>query len=127
MVHANHASQQANAYELHRRLHFAIYERSDSPWLVHLIDILWNHTERYRRMVARVATFLDEDHDLHGEVLDAFAEGDLQQAGDALRRDLGRTRDLILAASAVELDDQGRTGGQPRAPMTRPAPDGRVA
>jgi DNA-binding GntR family transcriptional regulator len=107
MVRANDASQQTRAYELHRRLHFAMYERSDSPWLLHLIDILWNHTERYRRMVARVATFLDGDHDLHGQVLDAFAAGDLDWASQALRLDLGRTRDLVLAANAAELDATG--------------------
>jgi DNA-binding GntR family transcriptional regulator len=103
MVQANRDPAPSRAYELHRRLHFALYERSDSPWLLHLIDILWNHTERYRRMVARVATFLDEDHDLHGQVLDAIAAGDPDAATHALRLDLGRTRDLILGANPAEL------------------------
>jgi DNA-binding GntR family transcriptional regulator len=127
MVRANRASQQATAYELHRRLHFAMYERSDSPWLLHLIDILWNHTERYRRMVARVATFLDEDYDLHGQVLDAFAQGNLDRAAHALRLDLGRTRDLILAANAAELDADGPLEPSARAVPSRRPQDGRVA
>ena len=84
-------------------MHFAIYELSRSPWLLHLIDILWNHTERYRRTVARVATFLDEGQDLHGRVVDWVAAGQLERASEALRMDLRRTRDLILAASTGEL------------------------
>jgi DNA-binding GntR family transcriptional regulator len=84
-------------------VHFAIYELSGSPWLLHLIDILWNHTERYRRMVARVATFLDEDEDLHGHVIDAIADGDPDRACKALGRDLRRTRDLIIAANPADL------------------------
>ena len=103
MVAANRASEARLAYDLHRRVHFAIYEFSGSAWLLHLIDILWNHTERYRRMVARVATFLEEGEDLHGHVIEAIAVGDLDRAGQALGRDLRRTRDLIIAASPSDL------------------------
>ena len=103
MVAANRASQARRAYDLHRQVHFAIYELSGSPWLLHLIDILWNHTERYRRMVARVATFLEMDEDLHGHVIEAIADGDRDRACQALGRDLRRTRDLIIAASPADL------------------------
>jgi DNA-binding GntR family transcriptional regulator len=103
MVAANRASQAGRAYDLHRRVHFAIYELSGSPWLLHLIDILWNHTERYRRTVARVATFLEVDEDLHGHVIEAIAGGDLDRACEALGRDLRRTRDLIIATSPADL------------------------
>jgi DNA-binding GntR family transcriptional regulator len=103
MVAANRASQARRAYDLHRQVHFAIYELSGSPWLLHLIDILWNHTERYRRMVARVATFLEVGEDLHGHVIEAIAAGDPDRAGQALGRDLRRTRDLIIAASPAQL------------------------
>ena len=101
MVRADRGRALAQAHHLHRRIHFTIYERAGSPWLLHLIEILWNHTERYRRMVARVATFLDADHDLHGHVIDALADHDLEAASAALRRDLSRTRDLILASDLV--------------------------
>jgi DNA-binding GntR family transcriptional regulator len=103
MVAANRSSQSRRAYDLHRQVHFAIYELSGSPWLLHLIDILWNHTERYRRMVARVATFLEVGEDLHGHVIEAIAAGDRDGAGEALGRDLRRTRDLIIAASPADL------------------------
>jgi GntR family transcriptional regulator, carbon starvation induced regulator len=86
------------AYELHRQVHFGLYERSGSPWLVHMIEIVWSHTERYRRLAAKVRRFVDGGADLHGVVLDAVSHGDLEAATDALRRDLERTANLMVAA-----------------------------
>lgn len=112
MVDALHQADPTAAYELHRQVHFAIYERAQSPWLMHLIEIMWSHTERYRRLVAKLGTFIDEGRDLHGRILDAIAEGDLEAACGALQRDLERTPNLILAAgpdelsSAIELRDR---------------------
>jgi hypothetical protein len=78
-------------------------------------------------MVARVATFLDQSHDLHGQVLDAVAAGDQDAASHALRLDLGRTRDLILAANPAELGIQTDVDGQ-QSHAGRPShADGRVA
>lgn len=103
MVAATQAADHGRAYELHRRIHFTLYERSGSAWLLHLIEILWSHTERYRRMTTRVSTFID-DHDLHGVVIAAIAAQDLEGACDALRLDLQRTRNVILAASPRTTD-----------------------
>lgn len=82
-------------YEIHRSLHFAIYERADSPWLLHIIEILWSHTERYRRLAAQIRPFVDVEDDIHHHVLEAIEAGDLEAASDNLRRDLLRTADLI--------------------------------
>lgn len=106
MVDALHKPDPIAAYELHRQVHFAIYERSQSPWLMHLIEIMWSHTERYRRLVAKLGTFIDEGRDLHGRILDAIADGDLEAACEALQRDLERTPNLILAAGPDELGFQ---------------------
>ncbi|HKY46481.1 MAG TPA: GntR family transcriptional regulator [Acidimicrobiia bacterium] len=101
MVDSLREPDPTSAYELHRQVHFAIYERSESPWLMHLIEILWSHTERYRRLVARLGTFIDEGRDLHGRILDAIADRDLKGACSALQRDLERTPNLILAAEEL--------------------------
>jgi DNA-binding GntR family transcriptional regulator len=90
-------------YEIHRMLHFAIYERADSPWLLHIIEILWSHTERYRRLAARVRPFVDVNDDLHHRVIDAIEAGDVDAAAQDLRRDLHRTVDLI--ADVYVADD----------------------
>lgn len=85
-------------YHLHRRVHFDIYERSGSAWLVHLIEILWSHTERYRRLAARLDSFVDEGSDLHGKILEAIRLGDRKAAEEALRNDLQRTAGLMFTA-----------------------------
>lgn len=85
-------------YELHRRLHFEMYQLSDSAWLVHTIEILWRHTERYRHLAARMKPFVEVGDDLHGHVLDAIEAGDTEAAVAALHRDLRRTADLVADA-----------------------------
>lgn len=35
---------QPSGFDMHRAIHFILYERSDSPWLLHLIKILWHHS-----------------------------------------------------------------------------------
>lgn len=89
-------------YELHRRVHFEVYERSGSPWLVHLIEILWSHTERYRRLAAKLDSFVDGGSDLHGMILEAIRSQDRKAAEEALRNDLQRTARLMFSAYEEE-------------------------
>jgi len=89
-------------YEIHRALHFTIYEQSQSPWLLHIIEILWSHTERYRRLAAQLKSFVDVGDDLHSKVLDAIEEGDEVGAADSLRNDLNRTVTLITNVYAED-------------------------
>lgn len=89
-------------YTLHRSVHFEMYEQSGSPWLVHLIEILWSHTERYRQLAARLDSFVDEDADLHGKILDAIRVQDREKAELALRNDLERTAKLMFSAYQAE-------------------------
>lgn len=86
------------SYELHRQVHFSIYERSRSPWLLHMIEILWSHTERHRRLVAKARPFVDERVDHHGRIIDAIEAGDSDNAVAALRQDLERTSHLVVEA-----------------------------
>ncbi len=69
--------------ELHRDLHFFVYEHAKSPWLLYVIEILWAHTERYRRLGTP-----DPDGGEHAKMLDAIAAGDIEGAVEALRLDL---------------------------------------
>lgn len=85
-------------YDLHRQLHFKIYELAGSDWLLHTIDILWRHTERYRHLAARMKPFVEVNDDLHGHILDAIGVGDTEGAVRALHQDLRRTADLVGGA-----------------------------
>jgi DNA-binding GntR family transcriptional regulator len=96
-------------YEIHRRLHFEMYEVSGSAWLVHTIEILWRHTERYRHLAARMKPFVEVGDDLHGHVLDAMEAGDHEAAVAALHRDLQRTADLVADAYSSGVDSESHS------------------
>lgn len=76
--------------ELHRDLHFLIYDRAGSSWLGYLIRLMWAHTERYRRL----GTPVPSGGDLGGEhlkMVEALAQGRIDDAVAALRLDLEHT------------------------------------
>jgi DNA-binding GntR family transcriptional regulator len=73
------AQRDERAYEHHRTLHFLLYEPSQSRWLLRLITILWDHTERYRRFsMPRVTS--DSVTEEHGAILDCLESGDVDGA-----------------------------------------------
>ena len=89
------AGDVAAAHAAHRALHFVVYERTGSPWLVHTISALWDHTERYRRLGMRwlqQPALLAAQHD---DVIAALFSGDPDAAVDALRGHFEESRRLI--------------------------------
>lgn len=74
---------------LNRDFHFALYRRCGSPWLLYLIEMLWNHNERYQRLS------LNFRHDAadaeHSAIVEALADGDAVTAAEALRVHLRAT------------------------------------
>lgn len=69
----------------HRELHFIIYERADSPWLLHTISTLWDHTERYRRLALRWLGRTEDLAETHEPVVKALFSGDVDRAIKAVR------------------------------------------
>jgi DNA-binding GntR family transcriptional regulator len=86
----------ATYHVLHRQFHFALYDRSRSKWLLRLIGMLWDHTNRYRRLMAPRVDPRQSQRE-HEAILDAIARGDADGAVDALRRHLEHSRDLLHA------------------------------
>jgi DNA-binding GntR family transcriptional regulator len=81
---------------LHRQYHFALYTRTDSSWMPHIIDVLWKHAERYQRLAL---AFRHDGADLeHRSVLEALARGDNERAAEDLRSHLETTARLVIAA-----------------------------
>lgn len=104
-------------YEDHRAFHFVLYEPSGSAWLMRLIAIVWDHTERYRRVgAARVlAESARAEHEL---ILERIEAGDKPGALEALTVHLegsvDRFQELFAENPALF------TGGvQPVKPATR--------
>lgn len=114
MVRAFESGDDTTGFELHRAVHFALYERSGSPWLLHLIEILWSHTERYRRMATRLHDTYEEVGDEHARILEELREGRLEEAVAALRRDLEHTAELIQHAGGRRTgrDPEPRAAGE---------------
>ena len=85
-----------SAYTVHRDLHFAFYDRSDSMWLLHLIHMLWDHTERYRRLATPLHPNYDEVGEEHARIIDAVEVRDLRGEKKALRDHLQTTVRLLI-------------------------------
>ena len=105
MSEAFQAGDLKSGFQLHRDLHFLLYERSGSRWLVYIIELLWAHTERYRKRARP-----DPHGGEHTTMLDALAEGQIEAAVEALRIDLERTAKSIIeglgkSANGAETSD----------------------
>lgn len=117
MLEAFGSGNESVGTALHRELHLALYRQAESLWLEHLIEILWSHTERYRRLAWAIRPFPNEREDSHGLVLDAIAADDVEAAIGALKKDLDWTANLVIARyeresanqSAVELSSRERS------------------
>ncbi len=74
-------------YEDHRLFHFAFYEPSCSKWLIKLIGIVWDHSERYRRIGSLRVTpeLARREHEL---ILERVGNGDVNGAVAALTHHL---------------------------------------
>jgi DNA-binding GntR family transcriptional regulator len=89
------AGDEAGAHAAHRALHFVVYERTNSPWLVHTISTLWDHTERYRRLGMKWLQQPESQAAQHDEVIEALFGGDVDAAVEALRAHFETTRRFL--------------------------------
>lgn len=80
----------------HRAFHDALFAACDSAWLLRFLDILADHSERYRMLSARTRarSSLAE----HEEIYRAAAKRDSKAAVEALRRHLARTVQVLERA-----------------------------
>jgi DNA-binding GntR family transcriptional regulator len=84
-------------YDDHRAFHFQLYEPSESRWLLRLIGIVWDHTERYRRQGAPLVAghLAGEEHE---RIVAAVEGGNLDDACLALREHLEASAEVIAQA-----------------------------
>jgi DNA-binding GntR family transcriptional regulator len=84
-------------YDDHRAFHFLLYEPSASRWLLRLIGIIWDHTERYRRQGAHLVTG-EAAGEEHERIVAAVEAGDVDGACQALADHLERSATVIAQA-----------------------------
>lgn len=85
---------------LHREFHYGIYRGSNSTWLQYLIQMLWNHSERYQRL--SLVSRHDAADSEHLEILAALADGRAEDATKAIRDHLSTTARIV----AMSFDGQ---------------------
>ena len=105
-------------YEDHRAFHFTLYEPSGSKWLMRLIAIVWDHTERYRRQGSSAVTPQSArvEHEL---IIERIEAGNVQGAIEALKLHLEHSVNLF-----TELFRENPalfTGSSPKPKATRNA------
>lgn len=84
-----------SAYAVHRQLHFVFYEKARSDWMLRFIDILWDHTERYRRIATKLRGDPLGIGAEHAAVVDAIEVGRTETATDALECHLKRSLEIV--------------------------------
>jgi GntR family transcriptional regulator, carbon starvation induced regulator len=82
----------------HRRFHLSLYAACSSPLLLELADVLFDNAERYRRWSARYRQAPRRKNDEHQQLLAAVLARDAERAVELLRRHIGRTEKLVVAA-----------------------------
>lgn len=78
--------------------HFAIYEAADSPWLLKLISLLWENSERYQRLASTGRGTPEQRTGEHRRILDACHERDAEQAARLMFEHLNRTYTIARKA-----------------------------
>lgn len=94
MVDAFEAGDVETSSATHRAFHLSLYRPAQSPWLIHVIELLMSNTDRYRRLLtpARPSDkHLTELQRQHRAILDAVRAGDSAGASEALRLHLNNT------------------------------------
>lgn len=93
------------ARDLHGELHMGMYRLSRSVWLMRLIPMLWDNSERYRRLSLPVRGTVDERIAEHRAILDACAARDPAAAEAALEHHLSQT--FQVAIDQLRADQGG--------------------
>ena len=88
----------------HRSFHFGIYDLSDSPLQLRMLELLWNHSERYRILMP---VGLPKRSDEHKAILDACRRGDLDAAEAEMLRHLQSGHQIGRQALGAHLEQLG--------------------
>lgn len=90
-------------YDDHRAFHFLLYDPSASRWLLRLIAIIWDHTERYRRQGAPLVTGESAGEE-HERIIAAVESGAVDSACQALVDHLEQACEVIAQALSLLQD-----------------------
>lgn len=84
------------ARDIHGDFHMALYRLSESKWLLRLLPMLWDNSERYRRLALPLRGTTEQRIDEHRAIVDACSVGDPDAAEKALRSHLRNTFEAAI-------------------------------
>lgn len=86
------------ARHLHGDIHMALYELSGSKWLLLVLPMLWDNSERYRRLALPFRGAPEERIAEHRMIVEACASGDADRAEHLLRTHLGNSFEAAIVS-----------------------------
>ncbi len=92
---AHRSSDVREARRAHTSFHFSIYESAGSPWLVRVIQPVWENAERYRAASLPSRGTIRERQREHELILEACIRHDADEAGHVLYQHLALTANLV--------------------------------
>lgn len=95
---ATMAGDRERTRELHERLHMELYALSDSKWLSLLLPVLWDNSERYRRLSLPRRGTPEQRIGEHVALVEACLDGDAERAEQVLREHLGNSFEAAIAS-----------------------------
>jgi DNA-binding GntR family transcriptional regulator len=99
------------ARDLHGDIHMSLYELSGSKWLLLLLPMLWDNSERYRRLALPLRGTPEQRIEEHRQIVEAVAAGDPDRAETLLRTHLSNSFEAAIA-SLRNLEATEKTAGQ---------------
>jgi len=86
------------ARDLHGDIHMSLYELSGSKWLLLLLPMLWDNSERYRRLALPLRGTPEQRIEEHRQIVEAVAAGDPDRAETLLRTHLSNSFEAAIAS-----------------------------
>lgn len=105
-------------WDRHAEIHMALYDLSGSKWLLLLLPMLWDGTERYRRASLHRQDVTEDWIAEHRRIVESCAAQDEEGAVDALQSHLRHAFETVVA----ELRNQERISGSARPDLEHSLP-----
>jgi DNA-binding GntR family transcriptional regulator len=90
--------------QAHHDFHFGIYRLGASPWMLELIGILWQHSERYRRQALSLRGTPLRRREEHQQILEACRRHEADLAATLMEAHLMQTAQLLIRSMTQSLE-----------------------
>lgn len=117
LAEAHERGDWADQRDHHRRFHFLLFSAADSPWLVRLLNTLWDHSERYLQLSEQYRGRPEHVAGEHAVILAVCKARDTARARATMRVHLDLTRKTVLdmLASRANMPAAARHSRSPHA------------